>query len=140
EALHEQVSFGVLGYPAGPARSYLEAVTGWQAKRFGWQGDPAWIVPTSGVIAALKTAIQAFTAPGDSVLIQPPVYVHFHEDVTLNGRRIAPAPLVLEDGRYRFDAASIAPCGQQSRKPIRQHGNEHAVAQHPVMINGCRRM
>ncbi|HEX7641851.1 MAG TPA: MalY/PatB family protein [Burkholderiaceae bacterium] len=105
EALHELVSFGVLGYPGGPTGSYLEAVTGWQARRFGWQVDPAWVVPASGVITALKTAIQAFTAPGESVLIQPPVYVHFHQDVALNGRHVAPAPLVLEDGRYRFDAA-----------------------------------
>ncbi|HOX59762.1 MAG TPA: MalY/PatB family protein [Verrucomicrobiota bacterium] len=104
EALHDAVSFGVFGYPAGPTRGYLDAVMGWQAKRFGWGIDSEWVVPTSGVITALKTAIQAFTAPGESVLIQPPVYVHFHEDVALNGRRVAPAPLVLEDGRYRFDA------------------------------------
>lgn len=105
EALQEAVSFGVYGYPGGPTRGYLDAVKGWQEKRFGWEVDPEWIVPMSGVITGLKTAIQAFTAPGESVLIQPPVYVHFHEDVAINGRRVALAPLVLENGRYRFDAA-----------------------------------
>lgn len=107
EALQDAVAFGNFGYPSGPTRGYLEAVIAWQSKRFGWAVDPTWIVPTSGVITALKIAIQAFTAPGESVLIQPPVYAHFHDDVALNGRRVAPAPLVLENGRYRFDAATF---------------------------------
>lgn len=103
DALHEAVSFGVFGYPAGPTQRYLDAVTGWQHARFGWEVAPDWIVPAPGVITALKTAIQAFSAAGDSVLIQPPVYAHFHQDVLLNGRHVAAAPLTLEDGRYRFD-------------------------------------
>lgn len=103
EALHDLVSFGVFGYPAGPTPGYLRAVTGWQKRRFGWEVDPQWLVPTAGAITALKTAIQAFSAPGDSVLIQPPVYGHFHDDTLLNGRRVAAAPLGLQDGRYRFD-------------------------------------
>lgn len=65
EALHDAVSFGIFGYPGGPTRGYLDAVTGWQVKRFGWAVDPAWVVPTSGIITAVKTAIQAFTAPGN---------------------------------------------------------------------------
>lgn len=105
DALHEAVSFGVFGYPAGPTREYLAAVTDWQSRRFGWAVDPEWVVPTSGVITALKTVIQAFSSPGDSVLIQPPVYAHFHDDVVLNGRHVAEAPLSLVDGRYHFDAA-----------------------------------
>ena len=104
EALQDAVSFGVFGYPGGATPGYLEAVRKWQEERFGWHIDPTWIVPTSGVITALKVAIQTFTAPGESVLIQPPVYVHFHQDVALNGRRVVTAPLRLEDGRYHFDA------------------------------------
>lgn len=107
EALQDAVSFGVFGYPGGPTLGYLAAVKKWQERRFGWHIDPTWIVPTSGVITALKIAIQTFTAPGESVLIQPPVYVHFHQDVALNGRRVITAPLRLEDGRYHFDAASF---------------------------------
>nr|WP_315862614.1 MalY/PatB family protein [Ralstonia chuxiongensis] len=104
EALHDAVSFGVFGYPAGPTAGYLDAVTNWQRRRFGWDIEPDWVVPTPGVITAIKTAIQAFSSPGDSILIQPPVYGHFHQDVLLNGRHVAAAPLVLDEGRYRFDA------------------------------------
>ncbi|WP_406835322.1 MalY/PatB family protein [Streptomyces sp. AHU1] len=104
DALHEAVEYGVFGYPGGATDSYLDAVTGWQAKRFGWEVPREWVMQTSGIITTLKTVVQAFSAPGDSVLIQPPVYVHFHEDVLLNGRHLAFAPLQRTDDGYRFDA------------------------------------
>lgn len=104
EALHEAVSFGVYGYSAGPTKGYLDAVTGWQRRRFGWDVPSEWVVPIASVIAALKTVVQAFSQPGDSVLIQPPVYVHFHHDVSINGRHVTTAPLQFDGERYRFDA------------------------------------
>ncbi|MEV6021106.1 MULTISPECIES: MalY/PatB family protein [unclassified Streptomyces] len=113
DALHQAVDHGVFGYPAGASDSYLDAVTGWQARRFGWEVPREWVMQTAGIITTLKTVVQAFSAPGDSVLIQPPVYVHFHEDVLLNGRHLAFAPLQRTDDGYRFDArvfeASIRP-------------------------------
>lgn len=107
DALHHAVDHGVFGYPAGPTQGYLDAVIGWQAKRFGWDISPEWIMPTSGIITTLKTAVQAFSAPGDSVLIQPPVYAHFNDDVLLNGRIPAPAPLQRTEDGYRFDAETF---------------------------------
>ncbi|MFG2430424.1 MalY/PatB family protein [Streptomyces sp. NPDC048590] len=104
DALHQAVDHGVFGYPGGATDSYLHAVTGWQAKRFGWEVERDWVMQTAGIITTLKTAVQAFSAPGDSVLIQPPVYAHFHDDILLNGRHLAFAPLVRTDDGYRFDA------------------------------------
>ncbi len=104
DALHGAVAHGVFGYPAGPTKGYLEAVTGWQQRRFGWDVPPGWVVPVASVIVALKTIVQAFSQPGDSVLIQPPVYVHFHHDVEINGRQVTTAPLQFDGQRYRFDA------------------------------------
>ncbi|MEU1182886.1 MalY/PatB family protein [Streptomyces sp. NPDC005820] len=104
DALHEAVDHGVFGYPGGATDSYLDAVTGWQARRFGWEPSREWVLQTAGIITTLKTAVQAFSAPGDSVLIQPPVYAHFHDDVLLNGRRLALAPLARTEDGYRFDA------------------------------------
>ncbi|MFJ3981383.1 MalY/PatB family protein [Streptomyces fungicidicus] len=104
DALHQAVEHGVFGYPGGATDSYVDAVTGWQARRFGWEVPREWVMQTAGIITTLKTAVQAFSAPGDSVLIQPPVYAHFHNDVLLNGRHLAFAPLVRTDDGYRFDA------------------------------------
>ncbi|SAL81019.1 aminotransferase, class I and II [Caballeronia arvi] len=103
DALHEAVEFGVFGYSRGATDSYVAAVTGWQAKRFGWDVSAEWVVQSSGIITALKNAIQAFSSPGDSVLIQPPVYAHFHDDVLLNGRQLALAPLERAGMSYRFN-------------------------------------
>lgn len=107
DALHDAISHGIFGYPGGATPSYVAAVTAWQGKRFGWEVSPEWVVQTSGIIASIKTAIQAFSHPGDNVLIQPPVYAHFHEDVLVNGRRLTQAPLVLDGERYRFDAVAF---------------------------------
>ncbi|RQT95191.1 pyridoxal phosphate-dependent aminotransferase [Burkholderia cenocepacia] len=103
DALHDAVEYGIFGYSRGATGSYVRAVVDWQAKRFGWHVDPEWVLQSSGVITALKTAIQAFSAPGESVLIQPPVYAHFHDDVLLNGRRLALAPLERAGTAYRFN-------------------------------------
>jgi cystathionine beta-lyase len=104
EALHEAVEYGVFGYPGGATSNYVDAVVEWQAKRFNWEIDRSWVVQAAGIITSLKTAVQAFSAPGDSVLIQPPVYGHFHNDVLLNGRHLALASLERTDDGYRFNA------------------------------------
>lgn len=103
DALHDAVEHGVFGYPGGATRSYVDAVVGWQQRRFGWDVPKEWVLQTSGIITTLKTAVQAFSAPGDTVLIQPPVYAHFHNDVLLNGRHLAFAPLEFTGDGYRFN-------------------------------------
>lgn len=103
DALHKAVEHGVFGYPGGPTDSYLEAVINWQRKRFNWAVEKEWVVQTSGIITTLKTVVQAFSSPGDTVLIQPPVYSHFHDDVLMNGRHLAFAPLERTERGYRLN-------------------------------------
>ncbi len=76
DALHEAVEHGVFGYPGGATD--LDAVTGWQVRRFGWD------VPEKGSCRPLRSS----SSPGDSILIQPPVYAPFHGDIRLNGRHL----------------------------------------------------
>jgi cystathionine beta-lyase len=105
DALVATAQEGVFGYPNGATQSYVQAVVDWQGRRFGWDVAPEWVVQVSGIITAIKTAVQAFSAPGDSVLIQPPVYAHFRDDVLLNGRFPVSAPLKRTDDGYRYDPA-----------------------------------
>jgi len=104
DALIEAVDHGVYGYP-DVLDSYVNAVIGWEGRRFGWDIPGDWIVQSPGVVTALRVAIQAFSSPGDSVLIQPPVYSHFHTDPLLNGRSLAYAPLLRTVDGYKFDAS-----------------------------------
>lgn len=75
KALHESVDHGVFGYPAG-RDGELPRRGDRLAGKDGSAGDVPreWVLQTAGIITTLKTAVQAFSAPGDSVLIQPPVY------------------------------------------------------------------
>lgn len=111
-ALEKAVRDGIFGYTfRTPA--YEEAVCGWQRRRFGWDAKPEWLVQTQSVVTALTLILKTFSSPGDSVLIQPPVYGRFFVDIAENGRHIVEAPLGLHDGSYSFDAdafeAAITP-------------------------------
>lgn len=112
DALEKAIRDGIFGYPFR-TESYEEAVCGWQQRRFGWNARPEWLLQTPGVITALNMIVQTFTRAGDAVLIQPPVYGHFFNDVHENGRRVIEAPLTLNEASYSFDAdifeASITP-------------------------------
>lgn len=102
DALRRELDVGCLGY-GGMPDSYVQAVLDWQLRRFGWRAKPEWLVQSPGVVNAINMCIQAFSQPGDHVLIQTPVYFHFHHDIVINGRRLLHAPLALEGERYRFD-------------------------------------
>ena len=53
-------------------------------------------------------AVKAYTAPGDAVLIQSPVYYPFSEVIADNGRRVVSSTLVLgDDNRYHMDVADF---------------------------------
>jgi cystathionine beta-lyase len=106
DALAERAAHGLYGY-TGRSRAYDAAVVDWLRSRHGWGIDPSWLTNTPGVVTALYTAVQAFTEPGDQVLIQPPVYHPFTYAIERNDRIPARSPLILENGRYRMDYETL---------------------------------
>jgi len=106
DALAERVRHGIFGYTVVPG-SYYASLAGWLDRRFGWKIEKEWVRFTPGVIPALNFAVQTFTAPGDKVIIQPPVYHPFRAAVSNNGRVVANNPLLCEDGRYRMDLEGL---------------------------------
>lgn len=103
EALHERVEHGIFGY-SEVQDEYFEAVRSWLEKRHHWKVESRWLVKTPGVVFALAMAVQAFTDPGDGVMIQKPVYYPFSEVIEDNDRIIVDNTLYLgEDGRYHID-------------------------------------
>ena len=63
---------------------------------------------TPGVVPALALAVRALTAPGETVLIEEPVYYPFRDVVEVNKRTVAAVPLVRDaDGVYRRDLAAL---------------------------------
>ena len=103
DAIKERTEHGIFGY-SEVGDSYFEAVADWMEKRHGYRPEKEWLIKTPGVVFALAMAVKAFTKPGDSVLIQQPVYYPFSEVIRDNERRVVSNDLVLlSDGKYHID-------------------------------------
>ncbi|MBR5938294.1 MAG: pyridoxal phosphate-dependent aminotransferase [Clostridiales bacterium] len=103
DALIERSKHGIFGYTE-TGDEYFRAVAGWMKKHHDWEIQPNWLIKTPGVVFALAMAIQAFTKPGDPVLIQQPVYYPFSQTIEFNDRVTVSNDLVLgEDNRYHID-------------------------------------
>jgi len=106
DALRARVEHGIYGYPLRPP-SYYQAIIGWLQRRHGWEIKREWLAYSPGVVPGLSLAINAYTHPGDKVIIQPPVYYPFFSVVKNNGRQLVENPLRLENNRYRFDLEGL---------------------------------
>jgi len=107
DAMAERLRHGIFGYSEA-GDSYFEAVKGWMMRHHSWEIQDSWLVRTPGVVFALAMAVKAYTKPGDSVLIQQPVYYPFSEVIRDNGRRVVSSDLYLgDDNRYHMDFADF---------------------------------
>jgi cystathionine beta-lyase len=106
-ALHRRVDHGIFGYSDPDPARYFAPLQKWFRTHHNWVPEQDWLVKTPGVVFALATAVKAFTKPGDSVLIQQPVYYPFSAVIINNGRRLVNNPLVLQEGAYHIDFADF---------------------------------
>ena len=101
-AVERVAAHGVYGYP-GANRPYLEAIRWWMDHRHGWQIDTDWILTCAGLVNGVAMALDAFTQPGDGVIVMSPVYHAFARVIRASGRDLVELPLAQEDGLYRMD-------------------------------------
>lgn len=106
KAIIERAQQGIFGY-TDVKQHYYEAVASWYTKRFGYTPERSSLVVTPGVVFALCAAIYAYTAPGDGVLIQNPVYYPFSESIIAQGRKLVSNPLSNNNGHYEIDFAGF---------------------------------
>lgn len=103
EAIKKRADHGIYGYTFR-TEFYYESVIAWFKEIHNVEIKKEWIIPIPGVVPGILFAIQAFTNPGDNIIIQPPVYRRpFYEVITKLGRQINPNPLIEEDGYYKMD-------------------------------------
>jgi cystathionine beta-lyase len=101
-AIQARAAHGVYGY-ALRHPDYFTVVKRWLDKRHGWTVASEWLCPAPSTVTSMSIAINTFTAPGDKIVIQPPVYPRFFSVVTQNGRRLAENRLISRGGRTTFD-------------------------------------
>jgi cystathionine beta-lyase len=103
EALKKRVAHPLYGYTQR-TEGYYNGLINWMKKRHGWSGIPRdWILFSPGVVAGFTYAIQAYSQPGDKIILQPPTYYPMKNSILNNGRQLVDNPLQLVKGRYVMD-------------------------------------
>ena len=107
-AVEDMAAHGVYGY-FGDDRPYLAAIRWWMQERHGWEVDLKAIMTTHGLVNGVGMAVEAWTKPGDAVVLFTPVYHAFARVIRAAGRSVTECPLAQEDGRYVMDFAAYEP-------------------------------
>lgn len=104
EEMEERLKHPHFGYFMLPDE-YFDSIISWHRTRFGVEGlNRDCIGYENGVLGCVASAIQAFTAPGEAVLMHSPTYIGFTGTLQNNGRKIVLSDLVQDrDGIWRMD-------------------------------------
>jgi len=104
QALHAAIDHGIFGYEL-PSRRLAEAVAARMERLYGWSLSPEMVVAVPGIVAAFKAAARAVCAPGEGVLLQPPVYHPFLDVPAHTGAvgQLAPLRQINEQPALRYE-------------------------------------
>lgn len=102
EALRKRLDHEVLGY-ALPTDSYWDTMCHWLQEHYAinCRREELHFIP--GIVAGIAYVIQAFTQPGDRLLVTTPVYPPFLNLPKTGGRKVECSPLKVVDGRFAVD-------------------------------------
>ncbi len=102
DIVQKQIDHGIVGY-YGDEASYRDAICWWMRERHSWDVDPAHIFTTHGLVHGTGMCVDAFTQPGEGVVLFTPVYHAFARVIKSAGREVVECPLINRDGRYEYD-------------------------------------
>ena len=105
DAVEAMAAHGVYGYFGDDSR-YLAAIRWWMKARHGWDVAPEAILTTHGLVNGTALCVDAYTQPGDGVVLMTPVYHAFARVIKGAGRHVVECPLALRDGRHEMDFAA----------------------------------
>ena len=106
QAINQVAVRGVYGYQ-NVDDEYLDLVRAWYSRRFSFEVQKEWILPSPGVMYSVACTIRALTNEGDGILIFEPVYYPFAEVIRGNRRELVTCDLVDNDGYYTIDFADF---------------------------------
>lgn len=86
EAITKRLEHQVFGY-FNPSEDYYNSIINWQKVRNGVEGlTKEAIGYENGVLGGVVAALQAFSAPGEAILVHSPTYTGFTSVLNNNGR------------------------------------------------------
>ena len=118
-----------VGYPIAPNQTGLrEAFRDRMQKLWGWEIDPHRVEILSEVVQGMYLALQAYSEPGDGVVVQPPIYPPFFDTVRETGRTLVEHPFEppSQDGApgYAMDVERLR-AGVDERTQVLLFCNPH---------------
>lgn len=102
KAVQERAAHPIYGYTYR-TDNYFQSIIKWFGRRYNWAIEKDWILYSPGVVPAFNFALQAYTQPGDKIIVQPPVYFPFFSAIKNNNRIQLDNELIISEGRYRID-------------------------------------
>ena len=106
DALHTRIDHGVFGY-ADAWPGLADAVIAGIERDHGWRIESDWLVWLPGVVTGFNLACRIVGEPGDGIFTATPVYPPFLSAPGNADRKLQQCPLVLRDGRWEWDWASV---------------------------------
>ena len=104
DAVQSMADHGLYGY-FGNDSKYIAAIQWWMKTRHDWDVARETIFTTHGLVNGTGICVDAFTAPGDGVILLTPVYHAFARVIAGAGRRVVECKLAQNAGRYEMDFA-----------------------------------
>lgn len=103
EALARRLEHGIYGYTTMENADY-EAILQWIQTRHRQSIPREWLLPTPGMIYAMRAAQYVLTQRGDRVVVMPPVHTPFFVTASRFGRQLISCPLICDEhGYYSMD-------------------------------------
>ena len=106
EVLREALARSDVGY-AHPVPALGDALSGFAGEAWGWEIDPAAVTAVIDVGVGVVELLRVLAAPGDAVVICPPVYAPFFGWVPEAGARLLEVPLRHEAAGWRLDLPAL---------------------------------
>ncbi|MDR2908528.1 MAG: pyridoxal phosphate-dependent aminotransferase [Oscillospiraceae bacterium] len=119
EAMRRVAERGVYGYTSHFAEPrYLAALCDWYGRRYGTVIEEDWVLYSTGSVTGINCAVNAFSSPGDGVIIMSPVYGHFRDMIENETyRRVVDSHLINTDGYYTVNWADFEEkCAQPTNR------------------------
>ena len=107
EAMVKRAAHPAYGY-TGQTKAATEAMLAFMQRRHNIALSEEEQILMPCVVTGLRSAVLAFTQPGDGVIVQPPVYGPFYFSVKDNERKTMECPLIRDEkGHYTMDLEAV---------------------------------
>lgn len=130
KAMAKRLEHPMFGYYRIP-KEYHDGIASWQEKRYGVKGvKPENIDYHNGVLGGVSSFVQAYSLPGDSILINDTCYTGFQGTVKNTGRYLLYSPLIETADGYAMDFEDMEKKIIANKPPIMIFCNPHNPTGH----------